>query len=78
MWVKNVHKDFYDKLLEINPNLILSEIKLAAFLRLNLSSKEISSITGQSLESIKMGRYRLRKKLGIKDTENMVSLLLNL
>lgn len=75
---KNVHKDFYDKLLEISPDLTPNEIKLAAFLRLNLSSKEISLITGQSIEGIKMGRYRLRKKLGIKDTENMITFLINL
>jgi tetratricopeptide (TPR) repeat protein len=58
-----VHNQFYDRLNEINPDLTPNERRLCAFLRLNMSTKEISSITGQSLRSIEVARTRLRKKL---------------
>jgi DNA-binding CsgD family transcriptional regulator len=42
-----------------------NEKRLAALLRLNLSSKEIASILNISPKSVEMNRYRLRKKLGV-------------
>lgn len=73
-----VHNDFYDKLHEINPDLSLNERRLCAFLRLNMTSKEISSITGQSLRSIEVARTRLRKKLHLTNSDiNLIDFLLN-
>jgi len=72
---QNVHQDFYQKLGEKYPDLTPNEIKLCAFLRLNMTTKDISSITFQSLKSIQVARVRLRKKLGITRDENLVSLL---
>ena len=63
-----VHKEFYDTLAKMHPELSLNEKRLCAFLRLDMSSKEISKITGQSLSAIEMARIRLRKKLGISNT----------
>ncbi len=64
-----VHNQFYEKLNTINPDLSPNERRLCAFLRLNMSSKEISSITGQSLRSIEVARTRLRKKLDLTNSE---------
>jgi tetratricopeptide (TPR) repeat protein len=69
---KEVHHDFYDKLMSINPNLTLNEKRLCAFLRLDMTSKEISAITGQSIRAIEQARIRLRKQLGL--TNQQVSL----
>jgi len=66
---QQVHKDFYDRLNEINPELSPNERRLSAFLRLNMSTKEISSITGQSARSIEVARTRLRKKLDLTNSE---------
>ncbi|GAA4847886.1 tetratricopeptide repeat protein [Algivirga pacifica] len=68
---QQVHKDFYERLHEKYPDLTANERKLCAFLRLNLSTKDISSITLQSPKAINMARFRLRKKLGIngEDTD---------
>lgn len=75
---QNVYEEFYQTLREKFPNLSPSEIRLAAFLRLNMTTKEISSITGQSINSLETARYRLRKKLGITNQEiNLVNFLLN-
>lgn len=73
---KEVHTDFYYQLMETYPNLSPSEQRLCAFLRLNLSTKEISELTGQTTRAIEMARFRLRKKLNISGTEdNLVTFL---
>jgi len=60
---------FYDKLAEICPDLTLGERRVCAFLRLDMSSKEISAITGQSVRAVELVRGRVRKKLGISNSE---------
>lgn len=70
------NKDFYYKLTERFPQLTQNDLKLAGFLRLNMTSKDISLITGQRLETIEMSRYRLRKKLGLNNTDaNLIAFL---
>ncbi len=75
-YFQEVHVDFYKKLSE-EYNLTPNELKIAAFIKLNLSSKEISSITNQSTRTIDVARYRLRKKLGINNTDTNLSSFLN-
>lgn len=64
-----VHNQFYMKLNSFNPDLSPNERRLCAFLRLNMTTKEISSITGQSPRSIEVARTRLRKKLNLTNSE---------
>jgi tetratricopeptide (TPR) repeat protein len=66
---KKVHVDFYDNLQVKYPELSRNDRRLCAFLRLNMTTKEISAISGQSLKSIDVARSRLRKKLGIANAE---------
>ncbi len=66
---REVHNDFYQQLTKQFPNLSPNELKLCAFMRMNLSSKEISELTGQRVPSIDIARSRLRKKLGIAHSE---------
>jgi DNA-binding CsgD family transcriptional regulator len=75
---KEVHKDFYNELHKAHPDLTLNEVKICAFLRLNMSTKEISAITHQSVKSINMARFRLRKKLHIDRDENLIAYLKSL
>ena len=75
---KEVHQNFYKKLHDEHPDLTLNEVKICAFLRLNMSTKEISAITHQSIKSINMARFRLRKKLDIDRDENLISYLKSL
>jgi DNA-binding CsgD family transcriptional regulator len=60
------------------PNLTAQDLRLCAFLRLNMTNKEIAAITYQSLESLKTARYRLRKKLGLERDENLVAFLIRI
>jgi len=72
---QQVHTGFYAKLNEQFPKLSVNEKRLCAFLRLNMSSKEISMVTYQSVNSISVARSRLRKKLGLNQDDNLISFL---
>lgn len=64
-----VYLDFYKKLQEYCPDLSPADLKLCAFLRLNMSSKEIAALCGVTVKSIEVMRSRLRKKLNITNTD---------
>ncbi|AZQ63707.1 tetratricopeptide repeat protein [Flammeovirga pectinis] len=66
---EQVHSAFFDNLNKKHPTLSPNEKKLCAYLKLNLSTKDISNITHQSVKSIQIARYRLRKKLEITNTD---------
>lgn len=68
MCFEGIHTDFYEKLNKQFPDLSRNERRLSAFLYLNMSSKEISEITGQRIPTIEVARTRLRKKLNINQT----------
>lgn len=73
---QQVHNAFYEHLLNQFPALSPSELRLCAFLRLNLSTKEICKITGQNTASLNVARVRLRKKLGLSNSPiNLITFL---
>lgn len=76
--IESVSHSFYVKLQEKIPDISKSEERLAALLKLNLSSKEIASILNIAIKSVDMSRYRLRKKLNLSKDENLVEYLNNL
>lgn len=78
MVFNNIHSDFFRKLLSACPDLTSSEIKTAALLKLNLSTKEIAAITFKSEAGIKSARYRLRKKLALDNDESLMPFLMKL
>ncbi len=63
------HAGFFEKLMHSFPELTLNERRLCAFLRLDMTTKEVSTITGQSIRAIEIARTRLRKKLNLSQTE---------
>lgn len=60
-----MHPDFYQKLLADFPKLTQNELRLCAFIKSNLSMKEIAAINGISADSVKTARKRLRKSLNL-------------
>lgn len=73
---KEVHSDFYDNLLEKHPSISPGEQRLCALLRLNMSTKEIAELTGQSTQTLEKARYRIRKKLELSNSSvNLVTYL---
>lgn len=65
----NIYIGFFEKLNHDYPNLSQNERRISAFLKLQLTTKEISAITGQSVRAIEIGRTRLRKKLGLTNSD---------
>ncbi len=64
-----VHSDFLTALKNTHNNITGNEMKLCAYLRMNLSTKEIAQLMNISARGVEIGRYRLRKKLQLeKDT----------
>jgi tetratricopeptide (TPR) repeat protein len=63
-----VHPKFIHNLEKKHPKLSNNERKLCSFLMMNMSSKDISSITGQTVHSINIARSRLRNKLDLVHT----------
>ena len=72
---ESVHKGFFERLLKKFPRLTPNELKLCAYLRMNLSTKEIAQMLNISTESVTTKRYRLRKKLGLAKDENLVGFI---
>lgn len=66
---KEVHHDFYEKLEAMYPDLTPKERRLCALLKLNMTTKEISSITHQSTRSLEVARTRLRRKFHLTNSE---------
>ncbi|HEY3405901.1 MAG TPA: tetratricopeptide repeat protein [Ohtaekwangia sp.] len=76
---QQVHEQFYKTLNEKFPDLTPSERRLCAFLKLNMTTKEISALTYQNAKSIDVARTRLRKKLNLTGTDhNLVTFLAQL
>ncbi|MDR0683247.1 MAG: tetratricopeptide repeat protein [Dysgonamonadaceae bacterium] len=76
-YFEKVHPSFYRNLEEHYPDLTLKEKRLCAFLKLGLSSKEISAITFKEVRSVESARNRLRKKLGISPEDSLTDFLQN-
>jgi DNA-binding CsgD family transcriptional regulator len=66
-----VHNNFLATLKSKYPQLSATDLKLCAYLRLNLSSKEIAQLLNISLKGVEVSRYRLRKKLGLATEINL-------
>jgi DNA-binding CsgD family transcriptional regulator len=73
-----VHGDFLVRLKEKYPTLKPHELKLCAYLRMNLSSKEIARLMSISVRGVEISRYRLRKKLEIPTETNLFQFLFDL
>ncbi|MCF7567080.1 tetratricopeptide repeat protein [Sabulilitoribacter arenilitoris] len=76
--VETLQNDFLFKLKEKHPNLTEKEVQLAVQVKLKLSSKEIANINNISVNSVEIGRHRLRKKLKLDSKENLVAFLENI
>ena len=67
----NVHKEFFDKIKETYPALTPGDLRHCALLKMNLSIKESAEIMGVDPNSIKMARYRMKRKMGLAEEENL-------
>ncbi|MBC7616062.1 MAG: transcriptional regulator, partial [Pedobacter sp.] len=71
----HVHTNYLSNLKDKYPNLSPGDLKLCAYLKLNLSSKEIAQLLNITPRAVEVSRYRLRKKLGLKPEVNLFDFL---
>ncbi len=67
----NVHKQFFDNLKKDHPTLTKAEVKFCSYLKIHLSSSQISSVLNVTNEGIKKTRYRIRKKLSLSSKDSL-------
>jgi tetratricopeptide (TPR) repeat protein len=68
-----VHPGFQIQLLNCFPDLSPSERRLCSFLRLDMNTREIASLTGQTFKSIEVARTRIRKKMNLSREDNLTN-----
>ncbi|QTE22465.1 helix-turn-helix and ligand-binding sensor domain-containing protein [Polaribacter cellanae] len=74
----NADKKFLKKMKAKHPELTPNDLRLCAYLRLNLSSKEIAPLLNISPRSVEVKRYRLRKKMNLGHDENLTNYILEI
>lgn len=78
LYFEDVHNDFFIKLRESYPDLGGADLKLCALIRLNLNVKQAASILRISPDSVKVARYRLRKKFNLQTEDNLTGFIMSL
>ena len=73
----NADKDFLKKMKLAHPSLTPNDLRLCAYLRLNLSSKEVAPLLNISVRSVEIKRYRLRKKMDLPHEQGLVEYILS-
>ncbi|QNM86722.1 LuxR family transcriptional regulator [Polaribacter pectinis] len=74
----NADKKFLKKMKNKHPELTPNDLRLCAYLRLNLSSKEIAPLLNISPRSVEVKRYRLRKKMNLPHDSNLTNYILEI
>ena len=74
----HVHSNFLAKLKEKVPALSANDLKLCAYLKMNLASKEIAQLMSVSVRAVEVSRYRLRKKLDVSSDTNLFDYLIEI
>jgi DNA-binding CsgD family transcriptional regulator len=69
--IDRTYNQFLSKLKEKHPDLTLSELKIAAYVRMNLSTKEMAEFMHKTARAVENDRYRLRKKLGLDAADSL-------
>ena len=71
-----IHENFFRNLHINFPELTSNDLRFCAYLRLNLSSKDIAHLMNISLKGVEVGRYRIRKKIGIPSTKSLTEFMI--
>lgn len=78
LYFDQVHENFFKRLRQKFPDLTPKDQKLCAYLRMNLSTKEIAPLLNISVRGVEISRYRVRKKLGIDSETNLVEFIMDI
>jgi DNA-binding CsgD family transcriptional regulator len=72
---EKAHEQFFEKMKSSYPELTSGDLRLCAYLHMNLSSKEIAPLLGISFRGVENHRYRLRKKMNLDHDENLIQII---
>lgn len=75
---EKVHPEFFAKLSEICPQLTQNELKHCAYIKMNMSNKETANLLSIDYNSVKMSRYRIKKKLNLSQEEDLTQFIHNI
>ena len=75
--IDRTYNNFLTKLREKHSDLSVSELKIAAYVRMNLSNKEIAEFMHKTVRAVENDRYRLRKKLNLESNDSLQNYLMN-
>ncbi len=75
--LKLSEQGFFKELKEKNPNLTPHDLRLCSYLRMNFTTREIARLLNISTRGVEIGRYRLRRKLGLSHDENLTEFLMS-
>ena len=70
---EKVHPDFFKHLNTLNPNLTQNDLRQCAYIKLNLSTKEIAWILNIDSSSVRINRYRIKKKLKLDENTDLIN-----
>lgn len=73
---EQVHQSFFDNIKADYPQLSANDLRLCAFIKLNLSSKQIASLLNIAPSSVDISKYRLKKKLGLEKEDNITDCII--
>jgi len=71
-----IHENFFRNLHLKYPELTSNDLRFCAYLRLNLSSKDIAHLMNISLKGVEVGRYRIRKKIGLPSSKSLTEFMI--
>ena len=72
---EKIHHDFFEKLKQLDPTITKRELRLCAFVKMDLTNKEISPLLNISTRGVETARYKVRKKLNVSHEENFTAFL---
>jgi tetratricopeptide (TPR) repeat protein len=75
---EQVHQSFFEQLKKVRSDLSASELRLISLLKMNMNSADIATMLGISTDSLRVARYRLRKKLNLEQGGNLAAFLQNI
>ena len=75
---EKIHPEFFAQLRHHSPALTPNELKQCAYVKLNLSNKEIAALLNIEAGSVKISHYRIKKKMGLEEGESLRSFILSI
>lgn len=75
---EQVHPVFFNKLKSLSKELTVTDLKHCAYIKINLSAKEVASLLNVNAKSVRISRYRIKKKLHLSEEEDLAAYIMDI